>query len=625
MGASTRSTLLGSLTTAMLVGHSLQPTNATNKSSTTNCLDALKPVQKNKMRSSSSVCGNNSMIDFNRNSILLDCLGTRPSQLNSLRLEGTFELPEPNVVVQNSEDEGSIPLATPVKLEPKTAVIISGFIGDGAFGTDGTQSGDVDYFRIDNVEAGQEIYAKVDTDIPGFLTFNLEIRNATGDLLTTGTDRGFPPRPELEFIAPSPGSYYLSIAGADIGGLVDPFDSSSGPGDQITYDDDYRDGRLIEGGYDILIGLDYVDKRKVILNAQQGDVFGAAVDTDFATLKLTDPQGDLRIGSEFDRTVRLPESSPLPSGAVSLQHVMDMKGKHVLEVSSRESGSSSFKLDATSNIPPSRLQPKGTVQKLFIDFDGANVVPAIINELTQTDEASLSPLSAFLSSFDLSPEDENAVIDKALEVIEKTLRTDIIESGVNPRYDLEILNSRDNPDVFGEPNVSRVIIGGTAQELGDDYGGLGFSESVDPGNFALEETGIVPLDVIAGLNPFIPFSLNDIELSPGAKKTDLVGQAIGSFAAQQAALFYGSSNTVDFTNGDPQVTDRTFASQEEFARFVGAGQNAIYGDGDDVRATLGVRPSNFGVDNVNSLTTTAFGVSPPLPGDAKFKKQQATE
>ena len=320
MGSPSMNNLLGSLTTAMLVGQSLQPANGAKSRSTTNRFEAIEPLKSNKSRNASSAYCDNSMTDFNRNLINLRCLGTRPGQLNSIQLEGIFELPEPNVVFQNSEDEGSIPLATQVELEPKTAVTISGVIGDGAFGTDGTQSGDVDYFRVDDIEVGQEIYAVVDTD--GFNSFNLELRNATGDLLATATSGAFPPRPEITFVAPSSGSYYLSVAGADIGGLVDPFDSSSGPGDQIQYDDDYRNGRLIEGRYDILIGLDYKDERQVVVNAEKGDVIGAAIDTDGVTLRLTDPQGDLRKRSEFDSSIRLPANSPLPSGAVSLQHVV---------------------------------------------------------------------------------------------------------------------------------------------------------------------------------------------------------------------------------------------------------------------------------------------------------------
>ena len=55
-----------------------------------------------------------------------------------------------------------------------------------------------------------------------------------------------------------------------------------------------------------------------------------------------------------------------------------------------------------------------------------------------------------------------------------------------------MLNSRDNNDPMGQPGVSRVIVGGTVDELG--FWTVGLAESVDPGNFAPAESAVVLLD-----------------------------------------------------------------------------------------------------------------------------------
>ncbi|MGW3608149.1 hypothetical protein [Micromonospora sp. NPDC005161] len=58
------------------------------------------------------------------------------------------------------------------------------------------------------------------------------------------------------------------------------------------------------------------------------------------------------------------------------------------------------------------------------------------------------------------------MIDAIVAEVEENVRHDMIESGLNERFDLRIRNSRDHADPFGEPNVSRVIVGGTIAESG---------------------------------------------------------------------------------------------------------------------------------------------------------------
>ena len=58
---------------------------------------------------------------------------------------------------------------------------------------------------------------------------------------------------------------------------------------------------------------------------------------------------------------------------------------------------------------------------------------------------------------------------------------------------VNVLNSRDHADPFGQPDVSRLIVGGTIAESGIDT--IGIAQSIDPGNFETEETALILLDV----------------------------------------------------------------------------------------------------------------------------------
>ena len=103
-------------------------------------------------------------------------------------------------------------------------------------------------------------------------------------------------------------------------------------------------------------------------------------------------------------------------------------------------------------------------------------------------------------------------------------------AGNNPTFDIEILNSRDDPDVFGDPDVSRVIIGGTQAQLGITT--IGIAQSVDPGNFDLSEDSVVLLDRLsAPAGPSI--SLNSYAIDPGSSKIDFIGVGVAIDAVDQ--------------------------------------------------------------------------------------------
>ena len=125
----------------------------------------------------------------------------------------------------------------------------------------------------------------------------------------------------------------------------------------------------------------------------------------------------------------------------------------------------------------------------------------------------------------------------------------MIASGLNDDFALRILNSRDHADPLGQPNVSRVIVGGTIAQSGIPT--IGIAQSIDPGNFGTEESALVLLDVLSdparesgdpSLNTYI---------TPASDKVAFIGQAIGNIVSHEAGHFFGDWH-VDQFNADAE-------------------------------------------------------------------------
>src|SRR5690606_25522813 len=165
--------------------------------------------------------------------------------------------------------------------------------------------------------------------------------------------------------------------------------------------------------------------------------------------------------------------------------------------------------------PPLEFAPVNARQILFLDFDGARLNTDILAP-TNRGPVELSPLRDFLRDWDLVGW-ENQIIDSVIETVTENFILDMRERGLNPAFDLEIRNSRDHADPYGQPYVSRVIVGGTIGESGLPAV-IGIAQSVEVGNFNTEETAVVLLDLLSG-SRFDPNSLNSFTTQPSDNRT----------------------------------------------------------------------------------------------------------
>lgn len=525
-------------------------------------------------------------------------LGFDPGLGESTAFEITGRVGVNPITLTIREDDGSIPLANPTGLSQFQAVRANGNIGNGP-----QTNGDYDWYQVPSVASGQHIIADVDRTAGSTLDSVLGIYNSAGTLLAFNDDSGGLDS-YLDFTVSVPGDYYVVVRGfgTTTGFQSDPFNPASGLGAGST------------GAYRVTIGIDTSDQADFFrLPLEAGDVLSAGLSGSPTALTLLDAQGNVLVRSASGQNLGfiLPPSSPLHGIADSAQNyvswVVDATADYFLRV---DQGTGAYNLNLQALRPALETAGEGAKQILFLDFDGATGFDASIwGGLSNTN---FSPLEAFLPGWGLDPEDDyDAVVDSIVGVVAENLSLDPRLNGGNGDFaltgnfgdfDIEIRNSRDHADPFGQPNVSRVIVGGTIAQLG--LGTIGIAESIDVGNFDTTESAIVLLDLLSapGSNPN---SLNQFTITPSKSIIDLIGVGVGNITAHEAGHFFGNFHTYQY-NSAPNIMDQG-GNLDNTIGLIGA----VWGDANDKDVDFGkdMFVPNEGFEGVeNTLDVIAFGL-----------------
>jgi hypothetical protein len=539
----------------------------------------------------------------------VDGFGSAPAQVPAATLSGTV-LPPSLALPAFGEPDGAIPLAASLTLAQGERVTVPGFIGDGAFGSGGTGSGDFDVVAISG-RARQRIDLRVRAMGPGpTLDPAVHVYDASGGGVAFGDDTirgGFYVSSDVEmtFVLPLDGTYFFAVGGQDHNlflGLRDPFDPSSGPG--VTS----------EGSYELIVASDlplYRDADYFGVRLQAGDVVGAVVSGGDVRLSLARGDGELLVSSRSDLTALYPPSSGLPGGGdAAVAYVADRDGTYAVGVAAVDplaDGAYTVQLEVLR--PPLAAGGEGVHQVLFLDFDGALVEPWTFGGGPSA-PVLLSPLADFLPRWGLGPESEDVVIDEILATVAENLVDDVRllgangdypSSGVPGEFVLELRNSRDHPDPG--PGAARVVIGGSIEELGLET--IGLAGDIDPGNVDAAGFAVVLLDLLSDPGPSAN-SLNDVERAPGFAPTTLVGRALGAIAAHEAGHLFGNFHTARDT-GPATIMDRG----GRLLALLGIGEDEVLGTADDEDVDL--EPDTYeplegflGVENTRDVV--AFGL-----------------
>lgn len=247
--------------------------------------------------------------------------------------------------------------------------------------------------------------------------------------------------------------------------------------------------------------------------------------------------------------------------------------------------------------PPANAAP----QKIVLEFGGATVEPKKfgIESATTPAQAKLSPLSSFMTGFGLSPADQPALMAKVADTFRQNM-SDALGGG---QVDVTVA-ATPAESTFGQPDVSRVVIGGSTKEAGIST--VGISESVDPGNFVREETALVLLDRLAGpsnqtvsLTHYLPGTVTE------QAKIEFVGRALGNIASHEAGHFLGSWHT------DAASPKHDLMAPGDVVGAFGFGADKIGGTRDDVRTHFGqdtFSPQEGFTGTEDTKTRTAVGL-----------------
>ncbi|MGH3385405.1 MAG: hypothetical protein ACRDO1_12550 [Nocardioidaceae bacterium] len=511
--------------------------------------------------------------------------GTAKGRNPLARIVGTMspEAVTSEEVPASAEDDGAIPLAAKTGIgTTRDGISTTGTVGDGPHGSGGSGSGDFDFYAVDGI-AGEALTVDI-TTTTGDLDSIVAVFDDTGELIALNDDfDGFDSL--LTHVFDADGAYTVMVAGFP--SLPDdPTDSASGP------------GAGTEGPYNLEITMGETDVDVYAMRLREGDVLGASVAGEAAELTIYDPASLNVHGSMQDATFIYPAQSPLPGGGNAVtEHVADETGWHYVAV-----GQGSGDYDVTVEAYRPGLEKQRPAQTIFLDFDGERVNTAIWGG---PGVRTLSPLRAFLGRWGLTNADHDELVDRIVAETRENLRRDMIDSGLNDDFDIRIQNSLDDPDPFGDPNVSRVIVGGTIEQSGLPT--IGVAQSIDPGNFGTEESAVVLLDVLserAG-EPGDP-SLNTY-VTPASDRLAFVGRAVGNVVSHEAGHFFGDWH-VDQFNDQANLMDQG----GNFALMFAVGPDGIGGTADDPDVDFGeddFNPNEGFTGVEDTLSRLAFGLT----------------
>jgi hypothetical protein len=491
----------------------------------------------------------------------------------------------------STEDDGSRETANPVGLSGADggSRTLSGTISD---------PGDADHYRVEGLAPGQQLQVEVFSEVYDTpFEAKVDAFGPTGAAHSIVSDTDAPGGSAFQLTADETGDHTVAITAAR---------PNSG-----LRDADYAVRFSVAPGADTDVYL--VDLRA-------GDVLSVRAEGEAGQVTLTDANGAV-VGQATNATFSLayPTNSPLlRGGSVALSHVAPVHQQLYVRV---DDGVGSYRLRLRADRPGLENAPVGTTQKLFIDFDGAPVPDFVATSSERSGApatdgsgeagspdasapAQLSPMSDHLEGLGVPEERTDEFIDRILAIVDQRLRADVRASAINPSADLVILNSRDHADPRGRANVSRAIVGGSAEELGVDT--VGLAEAIDPGNFDTEQTAVV---LLAGLaSPSDPLSLRRIPVASPDQRMDLAATAVGAILVHEVSHLLGTYHS-DPANELISASD----TGGNLLALTGVGADGVFGTADDLGPAAFVSdtfdPDEPFTGTQNSPARLAWGLS----------------
>jgi len=337
---------------------------------------------------------------------------------------------------------------------------------------------------------------------------------------------------------------------------------------------------------DITGQISSFDKDWFSFQASGGDTIGVAVLAIDATnldshVGIRAANGDLLLQNDNHGGVAslYPPESPFPAGGIAgdsvLTFAIPQTGTYFVQVEGHGAATGGYLAQIRLRQPPLKGTSAGTRQILFLDFDGATGVHA--DEMFGNGgihNATLSNLDTFLPGWGLAANRKDALIDKIVANVSRHFAQLLV--GTNSQMDIR--NSKDHPDMFGQANVSRVIVGGKITELGIST--IGIAEHIDPANYSTDDTAVVLLDLLSA-PATNPNSVLSLSRAPGMSVEDAVAHVVACVMTHEACHFLGCWHTEN-SNATVSIIDRG----GNLPNLAGIGNDGLLGTADDQSPTI---------------------------------------
>ncbi len=300
-----------------------------------------------------------------------------------------------------------------------------------------------------------------------------------------------------------------------------------------------------------------------------------------------------------------PVQSPLSSvglnagtGVATLNYVIADTGRYLFrlaDVATTATGLASYVANFRVYRSPFEAETAGNQQIIFLDFDGAFVPTALIPIGAPIGSGRLQPLSNSLGGYNLQRSDEAAFIDAITRRTQA--KFDFVRAnGKNPNFGVQILNSKDHADPWGLPNVTRVIFGQSPTDIGlpGSTNFFGVAQSIDPGNYAHEETVLI-------FHEAHQFNTLGVSVNATVPRFEMIAESIAVTAVHEMGHVLGAVHQLA-GNGVNTIMDQSPTSPAVDA---GAGRDLIFGTADD-------DPLQFRSDAYNASQFLVGGVNDTL-------------
>ena len=366
---------------------------------------------------------------------------------------------------------------------------------------------------------------------------------------------------------------------------------------QNIFDEDYYAFDLRKG--------DLLDARLVVPTA---GVAPGAILFNSAGKELIYTNGLMLPGASGVASTKSPRFT---DGATTLTYTIDTDGRYYFRVGD---ATLAYSLNLRVYRSTFEQEPIGTNQIMFLDFDGAFLRNDLINLVPSTAGQTfrVPAFSTYATQLGITQDQVPGVIDTITAKVESKLKTMLAkdtnngfypQSSIPGEFNITVVNSNSG-DYWGQPNVSRVVIGGDGATVPGAGGGLlGIAQRVDIGNFDREDTALVMLDILISTAGLVPLAGKSSYID---MFTELASMVIAHEAGHNLGGIHQDPNNNVFGIMD-QFYDPFISS--------GSGRDGIFGTPDDAplrfvddeySPTQGVRFGG-GVDNSGQML--AFGMS----------------